>query len=272
MVPLVPFLVKGYPPRQAKGRTHHIQRRGHLTSPRLSATVTSNVSIRGTTAPIAAPKRSAGASGKLLSAVPPNLMDGRALGPRHMQVLDGLETIVLTEGFKDLTVASLARRLRCSRRTLYELADTKEAMVLMVIDRLMRRLARRAHDAAATEDTHLAKLRAFLIRGLTELYRATVSFAEDAAEDEAAHNLMLSHIRYATGVVADMIAAGIEAGEFAEIHPQVAAEVLDAGLARLQDPAVLRTAGVSLAKGLEEYLTLYTDGIRAYGRQREIRG
>lgn len=243
-----------------------------MTTPRRSATVTSpNVSPRGTPAGVGAPKRSSGATGQLLSPVPPNLIEGRAFGSRHLQVLDGMETIVLTEGFKDLTVGSLASRLRCSRRTLYELADTKEAMVLMVIDRLMRRLARRAHDAAATEATHLAKLRAFLTRGLTEFYRATVSFAEDVAEDEAVHNLITSHLRHATGVVADMIAAGIEAGEFAEIHPRVAAEVLDAGLARLQDPAVLRTAGVSLAKGMEEYLTLYTDGIQVHRPKRRRR-
>lgn len=188
---------------------------------------------------------------------------GRDYGARHLQLLDGIETIILTEGFRDLTVGGLAERLHCSRRTLYELADSKESLVLLVIDRLLRRLARRAHDASHAQDSHLDRLRAFLTQGLTEFHRATVSFAEDVADDAEAHALVAAHFRYATNVVVTMLTEGIDAGEFAAIHPRIAAEVLDAGLARLQEPAVLRTAGVTFAEALEEFLTIFTDGIRA---------
>ena len=198
---------------------------------------------------------------------PEDLSAGREHGPRHLELLDGIETIILTEGFRDLTVGGLAERLRCSRRTLYELADSKEDLVLLVIDRLLRRLARRAHDAAQSKTTNLDKLRAFLIDGLIELHRATLSFAEDVADDIAVHDLVSAHFRYATNLVAAMVSDGIEAGEFAAIHAWVAAEVLDAGLARLQEPAVLRTAGVTFAEALEEFLTMFTAGIRA-GRGR----
>jgi AcrR family transcriptional regulator len=196
-------------------------------------------------------------------APPADLTAGRTYSPRHLQLLDGIETILLTEGFRDLTVGGLAERLRCSRRTLYELADSKESLVLLVIDRLLRRLARRAHDAEHNRDSHLGRLRAFLTEGLTELHRATMIFAEDVADDPAAHALVAAHFRYATNVVVTMLTDGIEAGEFAPIHPRIAAEVLDAGLARLQEPAVLRTANVSFAQALEEFLTMFTDGIRA---------
>lgn len=200
---------------------------------------------------------------------PEDLAAGRAYGARHLQLLDGIETIILTEGFRDLTVGGLAERLRCSRRTLYELADSKESLVLLVLDRLLRRLARRAHDAAQQQGTHLDRLRAFLTQGLTELHRATLSFAEDVADDPAAHMLVSAHFRYATTLVAAMLSEGIAAGEFAPIHPRVAAEVLDAGLARLQEPSVLRTAEVTFAEALEEFLTLFTDGIRGTARPRE---
>jgi AcrR family transcriptional regulator len=189
-------------------------------------------------------------------------MAGRHYGPRHMQLLDGIETIILTEGFRELTVGALAERLRCSRRTLYELADSKEDLVLLVIDRLLRRLARRAHDAAQSATTHLDRLRAFLTQGLTELHRATLSFAEDVADEAEAQALVAAHFRYAINLIVAMLTDGIEAGEFRPIHPRVAAEALDAGLARLQQPVVLRTADASYAESLEEFLTLFTDGIR----------
>lgn len=195
--------------------------------------------------------------------MPPDLMAGKTLGPRHVEILDGLETIVLTEGFRDLTVGSLAERLRCSRRTLYEIADSKEELVLIVIDRVLRRLARVARDAAAHEDSLLDQVRAFLIQGLTELHRATLSFSEDVAAFPDAAHLVLAHFRFARGTFEDMLVAGMESGEFAPIHPRIAAETFDAGLQRLLDPQVLRSAGVSFAEALEEYLTLVTDGIRA---------
>jgi AcrR family transcriptional regulator len=189
--------------------------------------------------------------------------DEHELSPRQREVLDDLESIILTEGFRDLTVAVLAERLHCSRRTLYELAESKEALVLLVIDRLLRRVGRRAHEAATKGITHFDRLRAFLTEGVVHLHRATVSFSQDVADDPAAQDLVSSHFRYATTLAEQMLTEGIAAGEFTPIHPRVAAQVLDAGVARLQDPAVLRAAKVTLAEALEEFLTLFADGIRA---------
>lgn len=202
-------------------------------------------------------------STKLATAnLPADLMAGRVLGRRHLELLDELEAIVLTEGFRDLTVGGLAERLHCSRRTLYELADSKDDLVLLVIDRILRRVAHRAQRAVRNEATRLGGLRAFLLQGPVELHSATISFAEDLAADPAAHELVARHFRYATQVVARMLSEGIAAGEFVPINTMVAAEVINAGLAHLQDPQVLRSADVSLAEAFEEFLTIFTDGIR----------
>lgn len=194
---------------------------------------------------------------------PPDLMAGNDYNPRHLEILEGLETIVLTEGFRDLTVGGLAERLRCSRRTLYEIADSKDGLVLIVIDRVMRRLARIARDAAARESTLLDQVRAYLTKGLTELHRATLSFTEDVAASPEAALLVSSHFRYARSMLERMLVKGMETGEFREIHPRITAETFDAALLRLLDPDVLRSAGISFAEAVEEYLTLFTDGIRA---------
>ena len=194
---------------------------------------------------------------------PADLMAGKSLGPRHLEILDGLETIVLTEGFRELTVGTIAQRLRCSRRTLYEIADSKEALVLIVIDRVLRRLARVAHDAARREEALLDRLRAFLLQGLSELHRATLAFSEDLAAFPEAADLLATHFRFAHGVVENMLLEGIDSGEFKEIHPRIAAETFDAAMRRLLDPRVLRESGVGFAEAVAEYLTLFTDGIRA---------
>lgn len=194
---------------------------------------------------------------------PVDRLAGRDFTARQLEVLDGLETIVLIEGFRDLTVGGLAERLRCSRRTLYELADSKEELVLIVIDRLLRRLARVAHEAARLETTELERLRSFLIKGLTELHRATLSFSEDVEADPAAAELVESHFRYANEIVVRMLDEGVKSGEFAPIHTRVAAEALMAGMAVLQRPSVLRQAGVTVAEAFEEFFLILTDGLRS---------
>jgi AcrR family transcriptional regulator len=190
-------------------------------------------------------------------------MADNSYGPRHLEILDGLETIVLTEGFRDLTVGGIAEQLRCSRRTLYEIADSKDGLVLIVIDRVMRRLARVARDAASHEATLLDQVRAYLTKGLTELHRATLSFTEDVAASPDAQLLVSSHFKYARSMLERMLIRGMETGEFRQIHPRITAETFDAALMRLLDPELLRDAGVSFAEAVEEYLTLFTDGIRA---------
>ena len=62
--------------------------------------------------------------------------------PRREEILDELEAIFLAEGFRGLTVGTLAARLRCSRSTLYALAATKEELYLRVSDRILRRIGR----------------------------------------------------------------------------------------------------------------------------------
>ena len=51
---------------------------------------------------------------------------------------------MLARGFAKLTVADIARELRCSRRTLYELAPSRDDLVVRVIRRFF---ARTGHDA-----------------------------------------------------------------------------------------------------------------------------
>lgn len=204
-------------------------------------------------------------SGELLwrsDQFPPDLLCDRRYGARHEELLEGIETIILTEGFCDLTIGELAGRLRCSQRTLQEIAESKETMVLVVIDRLFRRLASRVNEAMRAEVTGLDELYTYLTYGLIELRQATLDFTDDLADAPAVRELMAAHFRYAVGQVKLMLAAGIEAGEFAPFNPTLAAEMLDAGILRILDSKVLRSAGVSLSDGLEEFFNLFVDAVR----------
>jgi AcrR family transcriptional regulator len=193
---------------------------------------------------------------------PPDLSEGRIFGARHLELLEGLEDIIFSEGFSDLTVGGLAERLQCSRRTLYEIAESKEQIVLIVVDRYLRWLGLRSHDRAAQCDTAFERIRGYVTEGLVEVQEAKLRFAEDAASSPAVHQLLDWHFRYAVGEVTAMLNQGIADGEFADINAALAAELLNAGLARVQDSEVLQVAGVSLSEALEQCLSLFVDGLR----------
>src|SRR3974390_1369355 len=54
------------------------------------------------------------------------------------EFLDGLTNLFLREGITGLTVGEIAARLRCSRRRLYGIALTKEAIFSVMVDRYFR--------------------------------------------------------------------------------------------------------------------------------------
>lgn len=160
------------------------------------------------------------------------------LGPRHREILDQLEAVFLDEGFASVTVAQLASAVGCSRRTLYELAPSKDALVLMVLDRFLHRVGRGALNAVDSDASIASQVRSY-INGALELQRLTAAFADDLADDPAARRLLDRHFRYVMSVSETLIERGIEAGEFRNVSPAVAAGMLAGSGLYLSQPGIL---------------------------------
>src|SRR5512142_1001170 len=94
--------------------------------------------------------------------MPTDLSAGLELSDRQEELLGELERIILDEGFRRLTVESLAKRLQCSRRTLYELAPSKDELVLLVLDRLLRRMGHKAMEQVRALDDPADRLQAYM--------------------------------------------------------------------------------------------------------------
>jgi AcrR family transcriptional regulator len=89
----------------------------------------------------------------------------RRFSARQEQVLQAVERIFLREGVGGIRMGDLATEVGCSRSTLYEIAPSKDDLLLLVIDRLMRRLSVRGADAIATADTNVDRMAAMLASG-----------------------------------------------------------------------------------------------------------
>ena len=67
------------------------------------------------------------------------------LGKRHLEVMDELESM-LDKGKSFSTMSDLAKKLKISLRTLYEIAPSKEELIVTTVDRVLKKHGKIAID------------------------------------------------------------------------------------------------------------------------------
>ena len=177
------------------------------------------------------------------------------LGPRHREVLDELESLFLQEGFSGFSVRELAAHVGCSRRTLYELAPSKDELVLIVFDRFLHRVGRSALESIDPTTSFADQICSYF-RGGLELQRISNVFGEALADDPAARRLFDRHYGYVMAVVEELVERGIAVGEFRPANPRVVAGMLAGGAQLFNQSDVLADSGLELTVATDELLAL----------------
>lgn len=154
----------------------------------------------------------------------------RALTRRQRELLDQLGGL-FDGGFADLTMATIAKRLSCSLRTLYELAPSRDELVLMVIDRNLWRIGRTAAGALDGETAPLDALRSYLQAANVAIARTTGAFARDLQAVPAAQRLNDAHSDYIVAIARCLLDAAVEQGDIAPVDTAAIARVV-AGVGR----------------------------------------
>jgi AcrR family transcriptional regulator len=180
---------------------------------------------------------------------------------RQGQVLDALEDLFLEEGFTHLTIGEMVARLRCSRRTIYSVAPSREELILIVIDRLLNRMGVEAKARAASHEDPGDAIEAYLQTGVTTLARATQAFNEDIESYLPTRHLYDRHLNIALKVLGGLVETGIAKGVFRSLHPAVVAEILAAAVECIRKPEVLIRANVTHAQALADMSMLLRHGL-----------
>jgi AcrR family transcriptional regulator len=164
----------------------------------------------------------------------------RALTARQREILDQLGAL-FDDGFADLTMAGIAARLSCSLRTLYELAPSRDELVLMVVDRNLWRIGRTATGALDSVMAPLDALRAYLQAATVAVAGTSVAFARDLDAVPAAQRLNDAHSEYLIAVTRCLLDVAVEHGEIAPVDTAAIARVM-AGVGRqFARPEVMST-------------------------------
>ena len=134
------------------------------------------------------------------------------LTERQREVLDQLGT-VFDDDFVEHTMADLAARVGCSLRTLYDLAPSRDELVLTVIDRNLRRIGRAAVESMEPDMAPMEAIRAYLRAANQAVASTTPAFARDQAATPATHRLATAHSDYLVAVTRALLDLAVERGE-----------------------------------------------------------
>jgi AcrR family transcriptional regulator len=192
-------------------------------------------------------------------------------GPaRHVELLDALVELMLAEGFAHLTLDDLAARLRCSKRTLYALAGSKEQLVRAAVVHFFRGATARveaslagASEGDADPDAPIPEERiaAYLRAVSAELAPVSAQFFDDVAAFAPAAEVYERNTRAAARRVGELITDGVAAGAFREVHVAFAADVVASVTVRIQQRHVAASTGLADAEAYEHLASLLLHGL-----------
>lgn len=182
---------------------------------------------------------------------------------RRGELFDSLLTLFLAEGFAHLTLDDIAARLRCSKGTLYTLAGSKEQLVYAVTVHFFRRATDDVEQQVAQSGGARARMTAYLTAVGAALEAASDRFMSDLNAFAPARAVYEQNTAIAARRVSELIAEGVAAGEFRDVHAMFAADLAAAMMVRIQQGTVRSTTGLDDAAAYRELAAILTAGVTA---------
>ncbi|GAA1845595.1 TetR/AcrR family transcriptional regulator [Pseudonocardia ailaonensis] len=181
---------------------------------------------------------------------------------RRQELEDGVLALILGEGFAHLTLDAVAGRLRCSKRTLYTLAASREQLVRAAVVRFFREATGRVEQAVTGADTEPGeRIRAYLLAVAAELAAAGPAFFDDVASFAPAAEVYERNTRAAARRIGQLIEEGVGAGAFRSVHAGYVADLVAAQMVRIQQRQVAAATGLSDSQAYAELASLVTAGL-----------
>jgi len=182
--------------------------------------------------------------------------------PRLRDVLDRLEEIMLSEGFLHINTDELPSRLRCSKATLYRLAENRFALFGVIIDRWLARM--RDNGWARSEplrDDPSARLVEYLRAGPLAIENTTAEFWRDLRGFPQGYEALMAHQRKRVDGLEEIIMEGVRAGVFECEQPRLISELFLSAVRQLIEPDFAKSAGVTVQEGFDAWYRVVEFGL-----------
>lgn len=182
---------------------------------------------------------------------------------RQRALLRQLEDLFLAEGFVNFTLDDLVGHVRCSKSTLYALANSKEQLAARVVANFFIGATERIETKIAGT-TDARELVATYLAGVSEqLNRASPQFMHDVAAFPPARTVYERNSEAAADRIRGFITTGVAAGVFREVQATLIAEMAGLLIEGIQTGVLGARAGVSDAEAFRALSDLLLGGVAA---------
>jgi len=195
----------------------------------------------------------------------------KPLSPRLRRIIDNLEVIFFEDGFLQFRTEDLARRLRCSKQTLYALAPSREELFELIIERFFCRIREQGIIAAEQAPDWISAVAGYLDVAVRATRTASPQFVRDLARFDPGRRRLKHHQRLRIAGLEAIVAAGTREGAFGEIHSKLVADFMIHAVARMSDPNVLASCGLTMSQAYAELYQLFIYGLVRGGARRPPR-
>ncbi len=186
------------------------------------------------------------------------------LSSRQTEIRDQLLDLFLAEGFADLTLDDIARRLGCSKATLYTLAESKEQLVVGVIRLFFERAAAAIDQTAAAARTPEERIAVYLQAIAAELRAASACFMADMYALTPARRIYELNTRIAARKVREVIEQGVAGGSFRPVNAAFVGEVVAATIVRIHHGDIARACNFTNADAFTELADVVLRGVTGH--------
>jgi len=153
-----------------------------------------------------------------------------SLGKRHVEVMDELERM-LDQGESFATMSELAKTLKISLRTLYEIAPSKEELIVTTVDRVLKKHGKIAMDAIKDHPSPIKKLESFLVVANQAVGPRFEKFTSSLSNLSTSKPMVDYHEQFITSFIKSLLDEAKAKNEIKDIDTQATA-ILLGGLGR----------------------------------------
>lgn len=183
------------------------------------------------------------------------------LRPRQVALLADLEQFFFVNGYRSVTMGLLAEQMKCSKRSLYELAPNRRELFILIVGRWVRRIQKAGHEAAAAQSDPRRRLAAFLEPGVRETIGVGAAFLADLRDLPTARAILDRHQQQRMAELQTILDEGSQSGAFKNLHGYLVAGVYLAAIEKMNEPEFLARAGLSFSEAFAELYRLLMTGL-----------
>ena len=149
----------------------------------------------------------------------------KPLTKKHKEIIGTLEKM-LEKGIPELTMSELASKLKISLRTLYEIAPSKDQLITMTVDNILKKLGKSALEQVSKIESPIDKLDTYLSIVNQAVGPKFDAYIKGLGKINSSSEMIDYHEAFITKYTEKLLVEAISANEIQKIDPNAFAILL----------------------------------------------